>query len=202
MLHRERIKRKDTQAIETWEVLIHQVAVAGRVMDAETRRPVADAVVEIGSDKNNVNLMKRSAADGHYHFLDLPNGEYTARVPGAGARYATVEKQVKVSRDRKGNLQMQIVDLLVQPTVLQGRIVNGTDEPVLLAEVRVKGSGERTFSDADGRYKILGIETSPCKRQVVASAQGYQPKTLPVTIQQCGGRQTLDFTLDRNGTRF
>jgi hypothetical protein len=201
MLRKEVLRRgKDTRS-GIWELLIHQVAVAGRVLDAETNRPIPDALVRISG--NGHAMEKRSAADGHYHFMDVPNGSYTvsASVPGRGTRYAAAEGQVTVSRDPEENLKMQIMDLRIRPTRIVGRVTGRDDEPVLLAEVRVKGSGERTYSDADGQYKLLGIETSTGTRQVVVSAQGYQVASQELELREPGMAKSLDFRLDRNKNR-
>ena len=129
----------------------------------------------------------RTTADGRFHFLDLPDGAYTlaALLPKAGTRYSQGRVDVTVTRDGEGNLKpMGVANIVLRPTTLQGRIVDPNNAPVPLAEVRVKGSGERTFSDAyedpkgdpqkstKGRYRLTGLEAG--QRLVRVSAQGYQ----------------------------
>ena len=64
-----------------------------------------------------------------------------------------------------------------------------------MAEVRVKGSGERAFSDAQGRY-LLGA-VAPGKRTILVYAQGYRAVSKPVTLAAPGALETLNFSLVR-----
>jgi hypothetical protein len=64
-----------------------------------------------------------------------------------------------------------------------------------MAEVRVKGSGERAFSDAEGHYVLAGLE--PGKRTVLAFAQGYRPASKQAAINEAGALETLNFELVR-----
>ena len=85
----------------------------------------------------------RTAVDGHFHFLDLPDGMYTctATLPGAGSRYGTVQAGATVLRDAAGNLPMATANLALPPTTLKGQIADqDTADPVFMAEVRVSGA--------------------------------------------------------------
>jgi hypothetical protein len=195
--------RRGTETALRWETVVHQVALAGRVLDAETKRGIPDAAVRVRGIKNSVNSETRTARDGHYHFLDLPNGNYivSASLPGRGTRYAAAEQRVTVSRDKESNLEMKIADLMARPTMIQGRITNSDGEAIALAEVRVRGSGESTFSRADGGYRLTGIETSRTKRGVVATAPGYENSSKDVSLTEPGKVQEQDFKLKRTGTK-
>jgi len=188
------------------EMTRHQVAIAGNVTDAQTGKAIARARVEITAGpaaftdwlalhaKQYANRWAAMAerldrthtqADGHFHFLDLPDGDYTltASLPGSGTRYASAEARVSVSSDGEGNITMARADIALPPTALRGQITDQADgEPVLLAEVRVKGSGERTFSDGDGAYLLAGLEAG--ERTVQVSAQGYETATSTVQLSQ------------------
>jgi hypothetical protein len=143
----------------------------------------------------------QSQADGHFGFLDLPDGQYalTASLPGAGSRYGTAQVQnIAVARDGEGKAILAVADLFLPPTTVSGQIQQGSGadiEPVTLAEVRLSGSGERTWSDSNGQYTLLGLETSPNPRTVMVSAAGYQPASQTVLLPQAGTVQTLNFTL-------
>jgi len=141
----------------------------------------------------------RTAVDGHFHFLDLPDGDYTlaASLPGSGSRYATVQADGTVSRDAEGNIDMFVADIALPPTALEGQVTDqATGDPVAMAEVRMRGSGERTFSDArdetKGRYLLTSLEAG--ERTVVVSAQGYGTVTRTVSLSR-GDTAELDIAL-------
>jgi hypothetical protein len=204
--------------VVTWEEIRHQVAIAGRVIDAQTGQAFAGALVEITAAPGAFSEWlaikakqfgarwatmverpdrTRSAADGHFHFLDLLDGQYalTASLPGTGSRYGTAQVQVTVSRD-DGNIAMAAADLALHPTTLKGHITDqGSSDPVFLAEVRVKGSGEKAFSDSQGGYLLTSLETG--ERTVQVFLQGYQPVSKTALLGQAGVIETLNFTLSK-----
>ena len=137
----------------------------------------------------------RSRPDGHYHYLDLPDGQYTLGVtlPGAGTRYATAAAQASVVRAPNGRLTLALVDVALTSTTVQGTITNGNAAPVRMATVRIKGSGEQTFSDAQGKYTLSGLEVG--SRTLIVSARGYETVTQTVTFDQPGAVQTVNVTL-------
>ena len=195
----------------------HRVAIAGRVADEVTGKPISDTEVmltkmptefartlELASLRYG-NLWAsmverpdrtRSRADGIFHFIDLPVGEYTVRasVPGLGKRYGAVEQPATVSNDEQ--TKFTFVNLAVPPTTVRGKVTGpGRKTGVVMAEVRVKGSGERVFSDAQGAYTLTGIE--PGKRTILVYAQGYKVAVLPVTLVRPGDVQTINVSLVR-----
>src|ERR1700690_791643 len=202
-----------------WQIARHRVAIAGRVLDASTGKPVADAAVSFNKmpaafetklaiaslsygDRWNSMLARpdrtRTREDGLFYFLDLPDGEYSlsASIPSYGKRYGTEEQPATVSRDKKGNIKIAFVTLRLQPTAVKGKIPGPSHKTgVMLAEVRVKGSGERTFTDAQGQYNVAGIE--PGKRVLQVAAQGYRAQSQQVTVGDPGTSQTLNFSLTR-----
>ncbi len=137
----------------------------------------------------------RAQADGHYHYLDLPNGQYTlaASLPGTGSRYGTAAAQANVARTSDGRITLALADVALPPTTVRGTITNGNAAPVRMAEVRVKGSGEQTFTDAQGQYILSGLEAG--SRTVIVSARGFQPVTQTVTFGQPGAVQQVNITL-------
>jgi len=203
-----------------WQIARHRVAIAGRVLDASTGKPVAGAVVSIPAmpeafEKklaiaslaygNRWNTLPQrpdktaSREDGLFYFLDLPDGAYTlsASIPSYGNRYGSIQETAVVSRDNQGHFRIAFVTLTLQPTAVSGKVSeSGHKTGVLLAEVRVKGSGERTFSDAHGQYILAGIE--PGQRTIQVSAQGYKAKAQAVTIPSPGAVQTVNFSLARD----
>src|SRR5262249_761082 len=82
------------KVMSVWQTARHQVAIAGRVLDAETGKPLAGVLINIVSMpvafRRKVELLSkspaaltervdrtRSRADGLFYFLDLPEGKYT-----------------------------------------------------------------------------------------------------------------------------
>ena len=191
-----------------------QVSIAGRVTDARSQRALAGVLVEItaGPAEFSSSLRiratqhgdrwdamvgrpdrARTASDGHFHFCDLPPGQYTltASLPRGGSRYGTADVQATVS-----STEVVAADLTLSPTRVEGRITaSAGQEPLLLAEVRVKGSGEQTFTDADGNYVLAGLEAGA--RTVVVSADGYKSRDATVQLHPAGTVQRIDVTLDR-----
>ncbi len=200
-----------------WEKPIrHQAAIAGRVTDDHTGKAIGGARVEItaappeftarldilarGLGSRWVDMAKRpdrtrTMADGHYHFLNLPAGPYTLTVsqPTLGTRRNTAAAQAAVSIDDDGVITMAEVDVELSATTIKGRITKQPDEPVGMAEVLVMGSGERTFSDDEGIYRLAGLEKGA--RTVRVDAEGFEPVTTTVTLDEAGDKRTVDISL-------
>lgn len=196
----------------------HQVTIAGRVLEGSTRKPLGGALVEITEmpaefrkyrDRKAIQYGDRwsslvprpdrtvTALDGLFYFLDLPNGDYTlsASVTGSGRRYAGAQASGTVARGR-ADWKAAFIEMLVQSTAIQGRVSGpGHKAGVSMAEVHIKGSGERTFCDAQGQYLLPAVE--PGARVVQVFAQGYRPAAKSVTVKQPGALETVNFTLVR-----
>jgi len=205
--------------LTAWEIVRHQAAIAGGVIDAQTGTAIEKAQIEITDgpseffDSLEVRskqygtqwelLVERSdrtrtAPDGHFHFMDLPDGDYTltASLPGSGSRYGTAENTVTVTRDAEGHIKMAAIEISLPPTALKGRVrEQGTNDPVVMAEVRLKGSGERTFTNNEGRYLLVGLEIG--NRIVLVSAQGYQSASKNRLFNQSGQVENLNFKLKK-----
>jgi hypothetical protein len=123
----------------------------------------------------------RTAADGHFRFLDLPNGQYTvtASLQRAGSRYGTARVRVRVAHSAYGNVTMAVANLAT--------------DLVVMAEVRVQGSRHRAFSDGQGQYLLTGLEVGA--HTVLVAAQGYTPVTQTVRLNRAGTVRTVNFTL-------
>lgn len=188
------------------------VGVSGFVTDAATGRPVAGARVEVvvgpapfrelmgirarqhgaAWERMGVRLDRTaSGRDGHFHLPGLPPGKYTLRaaLPDPGNRYGVVRARVVLGhRERVG------VALALPPTLVRGRVTGRYGEPVAMAEVRIRGSGERAFTDREGRFVLAAVE--PGDRTVEVSARGYPPARLPVRLARPGWERTLEFALE------
>ncbi|MGA7412016.1 MAG: carboxypeptidase regulatory-like domain-containing protein [Bryobacteraceae bacterium] len=176
-----------------WVEARHQVAIAGKVTYAGTGRSIEGASVQAAGPSA---VRTRTAPDGLFYFLDLPDGRYTVRasIPGAVSRYATGKGDAEVSRDKSGRIRMATVEIGLAGTTVKGKITApGHKAGLAMAEVRIKGSGERVFSDAQGQYVLAGIE--PGNRTVLVYAQGYKPASHPVKLKEPGAIETVNFAL-------
>jgi hypothetical protein len=135
-----------------------------------------------------------TAGDGLFHLPGLPPGEYTLRasLPGAGSRYGAVRPKVVLAAEDPGE-----VALTLPPTLVRGRVTGRGGEPVALAEVRLRGSAERTLTDRDGGFVLAGVECGA--RVVEVSARGYAPARRVAKLAQPGWERSLDFPLDPAG---
>lgn len=201
----------------TWNLGGHQVAIAGNAFNAETGQVLRGVQVTITTAprtfKNWLKLKALAAGerwetlterpdrtltgvDGHFHFLNLPTGQYalTAELPGAGQRYGTVKAKAKIARDAKGRIVWVNTDLALPPTALRGTLINEDKKPIVLAEVQILGSGETLLSDEQGSYLFPSLE--PGKRTVRFAARGYQTVSRTVSLTQ-GEPVVLDLTLSK-----
>ncbi|MBU1232457.1 MAG: carboxypeptidase-like regulatory domain-containing protein [Proteobacteria bacterium] len=193
----------------------HQVAIAGQVIDKQTGWVIAGARVEISSSPptfeewlserkkqygDGWEQMEeradrvRTAADGHFHFVNLPGGQYTltASLLNRGSRYGTAQSNVAVSVAANGDVTMAIADIALPPTTIKGKVTKQGDGVITLAEVKVKGSGERVFTNSKGEYLLTGLEKG--ERTVLVSAQGCKTGSQTTQLTR-GAVKTLDFVL-------
>jgi Carboxypeptidase regulatory-like domain len=196
-----------------------QVAIAGRVTVAPSGAPASGALVAItsapapfeerlgwraalhgGSLEGVADRpdQVRAAADGHFHFLDLPPGAFglTASIAGGGSRYGTVSVDATVVVSAAGDVTVAHADLVIPATTLTGLVVetaNGTTVPVHMASIRVTGSGESTFTAADGTFVLAGVEAGP--HSVTVSAVGRQQASVAVTLTR-GAATHVDVSLE------
>lgn len=166
----------------------------------------------------------RTRGDGLFYFLDLPDGRYAvlAFLPKEGIRAKNVlpmrhdreEDPYKLKGDQRyGKTQQEItvsykegfgklVFYKLQPTGVSGRVIGAANKAaVLLAEVRVQGSGERAFTDAQGQYTVAGVQPNQhAKRRLLVNARGYRAVHLEVMIDEPGTCKKIeDIKLSREG---
>ena len=203
----------------SWQIARHQVTIAGRVADALSGKPLSGVEVAISEKpapfKKKLEIAAiqyagrwagmperpdrtRTRNDGLFYFLDLPDGRYglSAAFPGSGNRYGKAEATATVARDAKDDMKIDFVNFVLNQTAVKGKITGpGHKAAVTMAEVRVKGSGERAFSDAHGEYVLAGLE--PGKRTLLVFAQGFRAVSQVVTLSEPGESQTVNFNLVR-----
>lgn len=92
-----------------WEITRHQVAIAGRVTDAVTGRPIPGATVSVATLSGEVELT--TAPDGHFHLLDLADGTYELVASKPGGYFGRATRQVTVTRNEAGRILMATADM-------------------------------------------------------------------------------------------
>jgi hypothetical protein len=201
-----------------WQIRRHQVCIAGRISEAGTVRAMPRVLVTIvdmpvGFRRKLEWQMRSSASsldgrgridqtltrdDGLFWFMDLPDGAYSlvAELPSRGSRLGKARATATVERDESGNVKIAHANFILSPTGLRGKVTGvGRKAGVAMAEVRVKGSGEYSLTDAEGAYLLTGIESG--MRTVLVRAQGYKTLAEPVMLAQPGASHVLDFNLAR-----
>lgn len=203
---------------QTLTLPTHRVIISGQVCNAATQTPLARARVELmqvpeafarwlaaralkygdkwASLEERPDRV-RTAQDGTFFFVDLPPGDYTlqATFATAGQRLGACSVQATVPARSEQTAPVS-VDLLLPPTALSGSVrlggLDGIETPIPLAKVRLDGSGEQVFSDADGNFLLHSIE--PGERVVRISAQGYEAFSQTIRLA-AAQTQTLDVLL-------
>lgn len=186
-----------------WNTSKWRVCVAGKVIDQQTNKSIPQCEVVLSGNSLN-EARTRTRPDGVFLFMgELPDGKYTLRAfnPSSGARYGKAEGIATVSRDTAGHFKLSYVTLALPATTITGIVTASNREAGLpMAEVRMRGSGERALTNSDGRYVLSGIEPSKNKRTVIVSAQGYKSLRKEITIEQPGAVEQLNLTLAPEGS--
>jgi len=198
-----------------FDELRRQVAIAGTVTDQENGGPIAGVRVTLtsaeaafadwlalkalpfgrGWDSLAVRADRTlTRDDGRFCFLDLPDGAYTVTAEwlSQGDRYGVATGAATIARGSDGGIKLSTVDLALPPTRITGKVDIKT-VAAAMAEVRLRGGGESTFTDGEGVYVLSAIE--PGQRIVRAQVDGLAPMDSSVTIAGRGQSATVNFSL-------
>lgn len=172
----------------------HQVAIAGRVTDVLSTKPVASALVLI--TESPVAFQRRvelsgwpntaiTAEDGCFHFDDLPDGAYKVQVSGPkGSYYGDAHGDFTVQRNAQGNINALIKPIALSPTGVSGLVKSNSqgNEALPLACIRVEDDEIVAYSGLNGQFMIRGIQPGP--RRLSISASGYATIVVqaPITL--------------------
>jgi hypothetical protein len=191
----------------TFPSSVHRAAIAGKVVDGlDAQRalegvlvtitampPAFQAVVSARGAASPLGAASAcaarpdrtiTAADGVFRFADLPDGPYTLSFSLPRGSYGGAKRDVTVARDAKGDIALAVQVVALPPTGVrgrvQGRVPGGSPAALSLSRVRVRGSGERAYGDADGGFTLAGLEPGP--RVLELSASGFQPATATASV--------------------
>jgi TPR repeat protein len=155
------------------------VATFGRVADAETEDPIADAIVDIPE----LGIRLTSDRNGRVDLPDLPPGRHVITAEAAG--YAVTEGILRVPGE--ADFLVMLEHALVADPNAPGQIVGRVTEEngqVGLSDVdinivnRITG---RTISNQQGRFALPRI--TPGLAEIRFQRLGYEPRTSTVIVQ-------------------
>ena len=155
------------------------VATFGRVADAETEDPVAEAIVDLP----DLGLRLISDRDGRVDLPDLPIGRHLIRAEAAG--YAVTEGYLRVPGE--ADFLVMLEHALVADPNAAGQIVGRVtdqDGETGLSDVDInivnRLSG-RTISNQQGRFGLQRI--TPGLVEIQFERLGYEPRSSTVIVQ-------------------
>jgi hypothetical protein len=164
--------------------MVGQAMIAGRVDDAETEKPIANAVVSLVYTDPTMGLTTqrlrttRSRPDGFYVICGLPetiNGTVQASVGATSSSEIPISARAEV---------ITTASFLLNPAakadsgvrgiaVLRGRVTDAAGKPVKDAQVAVEGGNNIATTADDGSYTLSGLGSGTT--QAVIRRIGYAP---------------------------
>lgn len=177
------------------------VSIAGRVTDALTHAPIAQAVVEMVAHPGQTTTQP----DGIFYFLDLPAASYRLRVsvPSQGRRYGVTETAsipVSGEREENGRIHVDYQDVALAPTRIHGHITeqNAThpDErkPIVGAKVQLMGDPDVVLTNSAGYYQFTHLVARRPRLQV--SAPNFAAAISAPVILTPGADHVVDMALN------
>ncbi len=161
---------------QTGRIAVGTASLSGRIVERDSRAPVADVVVTLASVSPSGSLVTKTDRDGRYVFEDVAAGNYrlTARHPeytpeiygmDLGTNPAALEPIVKLSAQQR---RADVDFTLVRSGRVTGRITNSRGEPVQGARMgaiqvvdaggfrMIGGSGISTTNER-GEYQLANL---------------------------------------------
>lgn len=186
-------------------------ALTGRVIDAVSRKGIADATVSVfqsdaGTDGWTAPRVTKTDSEGYFSFNDLGAGMYMYSANATGYTEAdamSTGRRIDLTKGGEQNLG----DIALLPAAaLSGQVVDAeTGKPIASATVDLeqstswgrmpKGGGS---TDAEGKFSIQNVGAGAYS--VRASASGYAPTTLPSVTAEAG--QDTDVGVIKLGRGF
>jgi protocatechuate 3,4-dioxygenase beta subunit/uncharacterized GH25 family protein len=186
MAHAERLDMRNYESVrevrgnETIDIDIREQTIEGVVVDAETRAPLAGAIITLAADAKVETYAGEGFTDanGRFRIVTAAQGAHRiiASAPGYAHRSQTLNlggathPQLAFELARAEDLRVRVIDAKTG-TALEAHLVLETLEGMMLP-VRVQRSPEGaffTFSVAPGKYRLTTV------------VHGYTTKTIEVT---------------------
>lgn len=164
---------------------------AGRVTRGD--KPLPSAFVSATPDPPSATggrASDQTDEDGRYSIEGLADGNYQVRVSGQSANY---RRDFTVSGDTNGDIAL--------PTLAISGIVTdaGSNEPIPGAFIQAETGQERTgvparYTETDSRgfYSLEDLDSG--NYQITARKEGYQLKTLPVSVASAPSELNVSLT--------
>ncbi|HEU5251101.1 MAG TPA: carboxypeptidase regulatory-like domain-containing protein, partial [Thermoanaerobaculia bacterium] len=164
---------------------------SGRVTRGD--KPVSSAFVSAVPDPPTTTggrVSGQTDEDGRYSIEGLVDGNYLVRVSGQSASYS---RSFTVSGDTNGDIAL--------PTLTISGVVTdaGSNEPIEGAFIQAETGRERTgvparYTETDSRgfYSLDGVDSG--NYQLTARKEGYQLKTLPVSVASTPAELNVSLT--------
>jgi hypothetical protein len=167
---------------ETIDIELREQVIEGTVIDAETRQPIAGAIVTVAPDASGPieSLAGEAPADAHGRFriLSAASGRHrvVASAPGFGQTEQAVtlggraSQQLAFELRRVGQLRVRVIDANTG-TALDAHLMVSTPEGT-----RVPVRAERS---PDGEWFVFSL--APGRYRVTSVVHGYEQRVMEVT---------------------
>lgn len=164
---------------------------AGRVTQGE--KPISGAYVGATPDPPSATggrASDQTDEDGRYSIEGLSDGSYQVQVSGQGTNY---RRAFTISGDTNGDIELPAL-------TLSGFVTDAdSSEPLEGANIQAESGRERTgvparyaATDSRGFYSFEGLDSG--NYQITARRDGYQLKTLPVSVSSAPAELNVSLT--------
>lgn len=189
MAHAERIDMRNYESVreirgnETIDIDIREQAIEGIVVDAETRTPLAGAIVTLAPEAKIETYAGETMTDANGRFRIVTAAQGLHRAIASAPGYAhrsqplslggSTNPQLSFELSRTEDLRVRVVDAK-NGTPLEAHLVLETLEGLMLP-VRVQRSpdgGMFTFSVAPGKYRVTAVVHGYTTKKVDVTAPG------------------------------
>ncbi|HEX8153267.1 MAG TPA: carboxypeptidase regulatory-like domain-containing protein, partial [Thermoanaerobaculia bacterium] len=172
---------RTTLGEKSWVVKLPAIAVRGRVIDATTNEPIANAAVslESESEESSSTLPTKTRADGRFEYRSVPPGAQTLHVRMAGYLYPAAtsfaltadgsSKDVVVRLDRGVRKELAVVDSHAAPVARASVIAAIDDRVVSTSFTSEEGRATVSLPRADAVLYVVPLNAPFAVLRVAAS---------------------------------
>ncbi len=171
--------------------LVTYGVIAGSVVDARTRQPIAARIEVPGTE---VAAVSADPATGAFKLENVPVGVYT--VSASAPDYYPGSQTVAVEEDRVANAPFELVSSTVARVLLSGKVSDKSSGAALPATISFMGAAPDL--SVDGVTGVYSTELPPGPYTVKVSAAGYLDQTAALIIEE-GKPQIRNFEMVKEG---